>query len=132
MARYGGGIWIFFTFSDSFLGGGVEKTQEIWIWGGSTSVHSKKGGVQMVAVKNGQGVLGCMQISYTPLPSGWFWQLPLGLKVGSGLEGGRNLLFHEEDFLPKSLLNDTLGRFGVETQQCPYRYPADAVIQYFR
>ena len=52
----------------------------------------------------------------------------LGLSEGSKLEAGRNDVY----FLPKSLFNDTLGRFGVETQQCLYRYPADAVIHYFR
>ena len=52
----------------------------------------------------------------------------LCLSVGSKLEAGRNDVY----FLPKSLFNDTLGRFGVETQQCLYRYPADAVIHYFR
>ena len=79
MARYGDGIWKF-SFFDLFWGVGVvKKTQEIWIWGGSTSVRSQKGGVHMVAVKNGGGVLGCKQnwggvgrrpsILYTP-PSG--------------------------------------------------------------
>ena len=56
-----------------------KKKTEVWIWGGSTSVRSQKGGVHMVAVKNGGGVSGCKQnwggwasggrrppISYTP------------------------------------------------------------------
>ena len=55
----GFGNFLFLTF---FLGEGVvKKKQEIWIWGGSTSVRSQKGGVHMVAVKNGGGVLGCKQ-----------------------------------------------------------------------